>query len=137
MKVSETDLEQRMARFEEACRKSGAKLTHQRMEIFGEVAQTGDHPDAERVFEGVRKRMPTISMDTVCRTLWWLKDLGLISVLNPSRERVRFDANLNRHHHFVKRLTGHLRPEKPLHVRPLVLLLSDRDSASGPQLSLL
>ena len=101
MKVLKKDLEQRMARFEEVCRKSGAKLTHQRMEIFREVAQTGAHPDAEKVFEGVRRRMPTISMDTVYRTLWWLKDLGLISVLNPSRERVRFDANLNRHHHFV------------------------------------
>ncbi len=101
MKVSKKDLEQRMARFEEACRKSGAKLTHQRMEIFREVAQTGGHPDAEKVFEGVRKRMPTISMDTVYRTLWWLKDLDLIAVLGPARERVRFDANLSRHHHFV------------------------------------
>jgi len=101
LKVSENDLEQRMSRFDEACRKSGAKLTHQRIEIFREVAQTGDHPDAEKVFESVRKRIPTISMDTVYRTLWWLKDLGLITVLSPSRERVRFDANLRRHHHFV------------------------------------
>ena len=101
MKVSKKELEQRMTLFEEACRTSGAKLTHQRMEIFGEVAQTGNHPDAEKVFEGVRRRMPTISMDTVYRTLWWLKDLGLITVLGPSRERVRFDANLSRHHHFV------------------------------------
>jgi len=39
--------------------------------------------------------------DTVCRTLLWLKDLGLITTLGPPRERTRFDANLNRHHHFV------------------------------------
>ena len=99
--MSENDLEQRMSYFEEACRKSGAKLTHQRMEIFREVAKTGDHPDAEKVFEGVRKRMPTISMDTVYRTLWWLEGLELITILGSTRERVRFDANLNRHHHFV------------------------------------
>jgi Fur family peroxide stress response transcriptional regulator len=101
MKARKRDIEQRMARFNEACRKSGAKLTHQRMEIFHEVAQTGDHPDAEKVFHGVRERMPTISQDTVYRTLWWLKDLGLITTLGPPRERTRFDANLNRHHHFV------------------------------------
>ena len=101
MKVSKKDIEQRMARFEEVCRNSGAKLTHQRMEIFREVAQTGDHPDAEKVFQGVRKRMPTVSMDTVYRTLWWLKDLGLVTILGPPRERARFDANLSRHHHFV------------------------------------
>jgi Fur family peroxide stress response transcriptional regulator len=101
VKVSKKDIEQRMARFEDACKKSGAKLTHQRMEIYREVAQTGDHPDAEKVFQGVRKRMPTVSMDTVYRTLWWLKDLRLITTLGPSRERARFDANLSRHHHFV------------------------------------
>ena len=101
MKVAKQDIERRMARFNEACRKSGAKLTHQRMEIFREVAQTGDHPDAEEVFQGVRKRMPTVSLDTVYRTLWWLKELGLVTTLGSSRERTRFDANLSRHHHFV------------------------------------
>ena len=50
MKIPKQEIEQRMARFNETCRKSGAKLTHQRMEIFREVAQTGDHPDAEKVF---------------------------------------------------------------------------------------
>ena len=101
MKVSKEDIEQRMARFEKVCRDSGAKLTHQRMEIFREVAQSGDHPDAETVYQGVFKRMPTVSMDTVYRTLWWLKDLGLIKILGPPRERARFDANLSPHHHFV------------------------------------
>ena len=101
MKISQQDIEKVMARFSEVCRKSGAKITHQRLEIFREIAQTVDHPDAETVFKGVRERMPTISLDTVYRTLWWLKELGLIKTLGPSRERTRFDANLGRHHHFV------------------------------------
>jgi len=77
------------------------KLTHQRLEIFREVLQAGNHPDAETVFRGVRKRMPTVSLDTVYRTLWWLKGLGLITTLGLSRDRARFDANLGGHHHFV------------------------------------
>ncbi len=101
MKTTRQDIEQRMARFTEACRKSGAKLTHQRMEIFREVAQSADHPDVEMVYQGVRKRMPTVSLDTVYRTLGWLKELGLIKALGPPRERTRFDANLSHHHHFV------------------------------------
>ena len=101
MKVPRQEIEQRMAGFKEKCRKSGAKLTHQRLEIFREVAQSSDHPDAETVFSGVRERMPTVSLDTVYRTLWWLKDLGLIKTLGPQRERARFDANLGRHHHFI------------------------------------
>ena len=101
MKISKLEIERRMERFEEVCRNSGVKLTHQRMEIFREVAQTGDHPDAENVFQGVRERMPTMSLDTIYRTLWLLKDLGLITTLGASRERTRFDANLTPHHHFL------------------------------------
>jgi Fur family peroxide stress response transcriptional regulator len=101
VKTPNKEIEQQLAHFEEVCRNLGAKLTHQRMEIFREVVQASDHPDVEKVFQGVRKRMPTVSMDTVYRTLWWFKDLGLITILGPPRERVRFDANLNHHHHFV------------------------------------
>jgi Fur family peroxide stress response transcriptional regulator len=90
-----------MARFEHVCREAGVRLTHQRMEIFREVAQTGDHPDAEMVYQRVRERMPTVSLDTVYRTLWLLNDHGLITTLGPSRTRTRFDANLSNHHHFV------------------------------------
>ena len=90
-----------MARFNEICRKSGAKITHQRLEIFREIVQTVDHPDAETVFRGVRERIPTISLDTVYRTLWWLKELGLIKTLGPPRARTRFDTNLGCHHHFI------------------------------------
>jgi len=90
-----------MAHFEQLCRSAGIRLTHQRMEIFREIARAGDHPDVETVYRRVRERIPTVSLDTVYRTLWLLGDLGLISTLGASRERTRFDANLSRHHHFV------------------------------------
>jgi Fur family peroxide stress response transcriptional regulator len=98
---SKREVAQRMARFERVCRDVGVRLTHQRLEIFHEVAQTCDHPNAEMVYKRVRERMPTVSLDTVYRTLWLLNDHGLIATLGPSRERTRFDANLTRHHHFV------------------------------------
>ncbi len=104
--MSEQPIEARMQRFKDVCREKAVKLTHQRWEIYREVAQTAEHPDAERIFQGVRERMPTVSLDTVYRTLWWLKDMGLITVLGPTRERTRFDANLSHHHHFVCSLCG-------------------------------
>jgi Fur family peroxide stress response transcriptional regulator len=45
--------------------------------------------------------MHTVSLDTVCRTLWLLNDLGLLSTLWPRRESVRFDDNLEPRHHCV------------------------------------
>ena len=101
VKTSPEKLKQRMTRFKREIRRAGAKLTHQRMEIFREVAKSGDHPDVETVFRGVRERVPTVSLDTVYRTLWLLLDLGLIATLGASRERTRFDANMESHHHFV------------------------------------
>lgn len=87
--------------FMERLRNSGIKLTQQRMEIFKEVAARVDHPDAASVYERVRKRLPTISLDTVYRTLWMLKEAGLITTLGSSHDRMRFDANTSPHHHFV------------------------------------
>ena len=101
MKIKKQHVEQRTAHFKKVCQNKGIKVTHQRLEIFQAIAQTGDHPDAEQIFRRVRKRMPTISLDTVYRTLWLLNDLELINTLGTSRGRTRFDANLSRHHHFV------------------------------------
>jgi Fur family peroxide stress response transcriptional regulator len=106
VKTDKREIERQMTHFEQVCRDAGVKLTHQRMEIFREVAHNGDHPDAETVYRGVRKRIPTMSLDTVYRALWLLSDLGLITTLGPPRERTRFDANLRRHHHFVCRRCG-------------------------------
>jgi Fur family peroxide stress response transcriptional regulator len=53
------------------------------------------------LLRSVQARMPTVSLDTVYRTLWMLNDLGLVTTLGPRRDSVRFDANLARHHHYV------------------------------------
>lgn len=99
--MSPAVLEARVERFRDACREAGVKLTQQRLEIFREVAASTSHPDAEAVFKAVRQRLPTVSLDTVYRTLWTLTDVGLLGTLGPRRDRARFDANLAPHHHFV------------------------------------
>jgi Fur family peroxide stress response transcriptional regulator len=100
-KIESDEAEQRLELFRAAARQAGVKLTHQRLEIFRELASSLEHPDAETVLRGVRARMPTVSLDTVYRTLWMLNDLGLITTLGPRRGTVRFDANLRHHHHYV------------------------------------
>lgn len=99
--MDEQEAERRMRVFTQACKEAAAKLTPQRIEIFREIAKSEEHPDAELIFKGVRKRLPTISLDTVYRTLWWLTELRLVTMLGPIQDRTRFDANLTRHHHFV------------------------------------
>ena len=101
MKTGGGEVVRRLEQFKTACRKAGVKLTHQRLEIFREIAASLEHPDAETVFRGVRARLPTVSLDTVYRTLWLLDGLGLITTLGPRRESVRFDPNLEHHHHYI------------------------------------
>jgi Fur family peroxide stress response transcriptional regulator len=101
MNVAQTEVARRLEGFKAACKRAGVKLTHQRLEIFREAAGSVEHPDAEMVFRAVQARMPTVSLDTVYRTLWLLSDLGLVIPLGPRRESVRYDANLAPHHHYV------------------------------------
>jgi Fur family transcriptional regulator, peroxide stress response regulator len=101
LKVERSEIERRLEQFKAAARAAGLKLTHQRVEIFREVAASLEHPDAVAVFRAVQARMPTVSLDTVYRTLWSLHDLGVVATLGPRRESVRFDANLAHHHHYL------------------------------------
>jgi Fur family peroxide stress response transcriptional regulator len=90
-----------MSSFLELCRRRGFKATPQRLEIFRQVARTEEHPEAEAIHVRVREMMPTVSPDTVYRTLAFLEDNGLIRKLSLLHGSARFDANLERHHHFI------------------------------------
>ncbi len=101
MKMEVNDVEKRVKGFSSVCRRVGVKATHQRSEIYRELAGTNEHPDAETIYTRVRKRVPAISLDTVYRTLRLLEKEGLISRVGTLGERTRFDADTERHHHFV------------------------------------
>ena len=101
MKISAEELNQRIARFKEGLRRSGVKLTHQRIEIFQELARSLDHPDADAIYRAVRRRVSTISLDTVYRTLAFLEELQLVRRVEVATRRARYDANAECHHHFL------------------------------------
>ena len=101
MKIETKEVERRTKVFSGICRRYGVKATHQRREIYRELARTNDHPDAETIYARVRKRISAISLDTVYRTLRLLEKKGLISRVGSLSEKTRFDANTDRHHHFV------------------------------------
>lgn len=95
------DLKRMIERFDAVIRRAGVKRTPQRLEIYRETARTGDHPSLEAIYRNVRKRIPGISLDTVYRALGLFRELGLVRTVRPFPDRVRFDANISPHHHFV------------------------------------
>jgi len=101
MKSTADTLPHRLRQLHDGLKRAGVKLTHQRLEVCREIAMATSHPNAEMVFNGVRERVPTISLDTVYRTLSLLVELGLIDKLGVAQETMRFDGNMVPHHHFV------------------------------------
>ena len=109
MVVSKTEVRRRMNRLAETCRENGLKLTNQRVEVFRELAGTDTHPDAETIYQAVRKRVPAISRDTVYRTLATLEEQGLVRKADILAGKGRYDANVDGHHHFVCTACGLVR----------------------------
>ncbi|MHC4520445.1 MAG: Fur family transcriptional regulator [Planctomycetota bacterium] len=101
MAVSKAEIERRMRRFTDTCQSNRLKLTHQRAEVFRKLAGSEDHPDAETIYQNVSQRVPAISRDTVYRTLATLEEQGLARRAEILSSRGRYDANMDRHHHFV------------------------------------
>ena len=99
--VTRDQVDRRVADFLAGCRRRGVKATHQRAEILRELAGTEEHPDAETIHARVRRRIPALSLDTVYRTLRMLEEKGIVARVGSMRDRTRFDANTDRHHHFV------------------------------------
>jgi Fe2+ or Zn2+ uptake regulation protein len=81
----------------------GLKLTPQRIAIVRELADDLSHPTAQALFERLRPAFPTMSFATVYSTLDVLVDRGLTGSLNadPSSRAVRFDPNIEPHHHAI------------------------------------
>jgi Fur family peroxide stress response transcriptional regulator len=95
-------------RFLETCRKHGLKVTPQRAGIFQEVSARKDHPSADDVYRSVRGVFPTISFDTVNRTLVTLAEIGLIDVVEGLGNRRRYEGDTTLHHHFHCTVCGRI-----------------------------
>lgn len=109
MAVPKAEIQRRMNLFGDTCRRMGLKVTHQRTEVFRELAASDEHPDAETVYQRVRRGVPAISRDTVYRTLATLESEDLIRRTGALGGPARYDANRQRHHHFVCTVCGSIR----------------------------
>lgn len=87
--------------FTQACRDAGLRLTHQRLEIYRELAAATDHPSAEMLHQRLHRRIPTLSLDTVYRTVATFARHGLINRVETIESPSRFEAKGMRHHHLI------------------------------------
>jgi Fur family peroxide stress response transcriptional regulator len=80
---------------------SGCKPTPQRVAIYSHLLSCKDHPCAETIHRRVSAKMPTISLETVYRSLNKFEQIGMISRVHTTIRQGRFDANLTPHSHVI------------------------------------
>lgn len=85
------------------CRETGMKLTQQRLEVYSELAHASDHPSPETLYRRLLPRMPSLSLDTVYRTLATLAQHNLVQKVETFQSQVRYEAVQHRHHHLICR----------------------------------
>ncbi|MFH1216868.1 MAG: Fur family transcriptional regulator [Pseudomonadota bacterium] len=110
MKVKKKELYGKFTQFEDACRKAGLKLTQQRIELFRELVLASDHPSVETLHKRMLERLPTISLDTVYRTLATFEKHSLVKRVQTAESQARFELNVEeaKHHHLICRICGQI-----------------------------
>ena len=88
------------AAFKEKCREHHLKITPQRLGVYQALMENEGHPTAEDIFKAIRDEYPSISFDTVYRTLLTFSEIGIIEVVEGHGAPKRFDVNPDHHHHF-------------------------------------
>jgi Fur family peroxide stress response transcriptional regulator len=75
------------------------KRSKQKEAILKVLRSTSSHPDADWIYDQVRKEIPNVSLATIYRNLRLLKEAGYIHQVDFSSEHGRFDGNIGAHYH--------------------------------------
>ncbi len=84
-------------------RAHGIAVTPQRLAVLASLEQRRDHPSAEKIYQEIRRQLPSISFNTVYKSLEVLCQKGLIAKVNPLHEVARYDGATGSHVHLVCR----------------------------------
>lgn len=82
-------------------RERGLRPTKARLRILRELVGRQDHPSAEALLESLRGSGEPLSTATLYQNLNAMADAGLIRRFSGAEGVMRFEANLDPHHHLV------------------------------------
>ena len=84
-----------------ALRKSGIRVTRQRIALLGVLADANDHPDAVELHERAKAVEPSVSLATVYRTLSVLESEGVVHRHAFEGGGARFETTHEEHHDHI------------------------------------
>lgn len=92
----------------DAFRRRGLRCTPQRFTVFDFLLRHPLHATADEIYAAVNRSEPRASRATVYNNLRALTRAGLVRHVALDGKAVRFDANIERHHHFLCERCGRL-----------------------------
>ena len=82
-------------------RAMGLNFAPQRMAIFNILSVTDRHLTVDDIYKKASVEFPMLSPATVYRNMEQLVEAGLLTHLDLGGPSMRYDTNLEEHHHFV------------------------------------
>jgi Fur family transcriptional regulator, peroxide stress response regulator len=93
-------------KIETAFRANGLRCTPQRFFVMEHLMSHRIHETAEEIYVAVNSSDPRASRATVYNNLHALEKAGLVREVSVDSKAARFDANVDRHHHFICDICG-------------------------------
>jgi len=84
----------------------GLRVTPQRFAVYANLRSRNDHPTVENLLVDINAEAPIASQATVYSALQALRDANLVREVLLEEGVVRYDANVDAHHHFRCRCCG-------------------------------
>jgi Fur family peroxide stress response transcriptional regulator len=88
-----------MTKIRDLIMNAGLKVTPQRMLVLEAVTEMKNHPTADHIIEFIRQSNPNIAVGTIYKVLENFVDKGLIKMVKTDKDKMRYDAFLEKHHH--------------------------------------
>jgi Fur family peroxide stress response transcriptional regulator len=86
----------------------GLRVTPQRFAVYANLLERTDHPTVEQLLSDLNQAGPVSSQATIYNSLQALREVGLVREVLLEEGVVRYDANVDPHHHFRCHQCGHI-----------------------------
>jgi Fur family peroxide stress response transcriptional regulator len=92
----------------QALKSKGLRVTPQRFAVYANLRSRQDHPTVDQLLHDLNQDFPVSSQATIYTSLQALQAAGLVREVLLEPGVTRYDANVDRHHHFRCRSCGEI-----------------------------
>jgi len=89
-------------------KEKGLRVTPQRFAVYANLRSRQDHPTVDQLLHDLNQEFPVSSQATIYTSLQALQAAGLVREVLLEPGVTRYDANVDRHHHFRCRSCGEI-----------------------------